>query len=379
MQDTLRLLWLTEHYYPGRGGMAESCERIVRGLQAAGVVVDVAFLSRRAPRCSVTSLPKGRLLTIVVEDDPAHAMNVLWNTLQNDPQRSQWSHLIAFGGLLPFVAAPLFAAWLQLPLITLVRGNDFDIGIFVPERRSLLHDVFSRSAVICTVSQEKAERIAAYFAVQCVEVVHNGIPLQDWELLPSEEQFSREWRARANGRRTIGLFGNLKRKKGASFFLQTLADSILAAHFQVLIVGEVEEALVAWLATEGQQLVQHVIPSVTRYELLKYYGCCDFVAIPSFYDGLPNVALEATALGIPLLAARTGGIADVFREHEHGFFFAPGDTEQCTQALSQACHATSEQLASMSAGCRRLIADSYTTQQETDRYLAILHQTRRSV
>ena len=147
----------------------------------------------------------------------------------------------------------------------------------------------------------------------------------------------------------------------------------------MLIVGEAEEALVAWLSAEGQQVAHSLVPSVTRYELLKYYGCCDFVAVPSFYDGLPNVALESAALGIPLLVARTGGIADVFRNREHGFFFAPGDAEQCSQALSQAHHATSAQVSSMGAACRRMIADSYTAQQETDKYLAILHQTRRSV
>ena len=43
-----RVLWLTGHYPPSRGGMAQSCDRIVRGLRAAGAEVDVAHLTRRA-------------------------------------------------------------------------------------------------------------------------------------------------------------------------------------------------------------------------------------------------------------------------------------------------------------------------------------------
>ena len=40
-EPSLRALWLTETYPPSRGGMAQSCDRIVRGLRRRGVLVDV--------------------------------------------------------------------------------------------------------------------------------------------------------------------------------------------------------------------------------------------------------------------------------------------------------------------------------------------------
>ncbi len=42
-----RILWLTEHHPPSRGGMAHSSDRITRGLRAAGGdPVDVVQFTR---------------------------------------------------------------------------------------------------------------------------------------------------------------------------------------------------------------------------------------------------------------------------------------------------------------------------------------------
>ena len=44
----MRLLVLTETHPPDRGGMSESCDRILRGLAREGVGLDVVHFDRRA-------------------------------------------------------------------------------------------------------------------------------------------------------------------------------------------------------------------------------------------------------------------------------------------------------------------------------------------
>ena len=46
----MRLLFLTETHPPDRGGMSESCDRILRGLAREGVRLDVVHFDRRASR-----------------------------------------------------------------------------------------------------------------------------------------------------------------------------------------------------------------------------------------------------------------------------------------------------------------------------------------
>ena len=146
-REPLRALWLTETYPPSRGGMAQSCDRIVRGLRRAGVLVDVLHFvptARGGRPWVLEEQAAGRYLACPVEDDPAHALNRAWTTLRARPEAI--THVVAFGGSRPIMAGPVLAAWLGVPLITLIRGNDFDAAVFSTRRRPILEDALERSA-----------------------------------------------------------------------------------------------------------------------------------------------------------------------------------------------------------------------------------------
>ncbi|PWT93119.1 MAG: glycogen synthase, partial [Acidobacteria bacterium] len=126
----MRILWITENYYPGRGGMAQSCDRIVQALRTHSVQIDlVHFTGHLQSQPKIEMQFNGRYIAWPVGQDAPHAINCLWNWIEADSHANEWTHVVAFGGLLPMQAAPVFAAWLGLPLITFVRGNDFDAAL----------------------------------------------------------------------------------------------------------------------------------------------------------------------------------------------------------------------------------------------------------
>ncbi|MDO4585841.1 MAG: glycosyltransferase family 4 protein [Planctomycetia bacterium] len=45
----------------------------------------------------------------------------------------------------------------------------------------------------------------------------------------------------------------------------------------------------------------------------------DIFFFPSFIEGMPNVVLEAMALGLPIITTRVGGLPDFFKNNEMGF------------------------------------------------------------
>lgn len=57
------------------------------------------------------------------------------------------------------------------------------------------------------------------------------------------------------------------------------------------------------------------------------YRNCAFVAVPSLYEGLPTVALEAMACGKAVVASGVGGIPLLIRHGQNGFLTKPGDSE----------------------------------------------------
>lgn len=371
----LRLLWITETYPPARGGMAQSCDRIVRGLRRAGVTVDVLHVTPTARPGTepfrVQGRAGGRYLPCPVDEDPAHAFNRAWSALRSQADPDGLTHVVAFGGSRPITVAPVYAAWLGVPLVTLIRGNDFDSAVFSSRRRAPLDDALSRSALVAAVARDKVERIAALHPGVPVRWIPNGIDLADWELAPSDREHAAAWRAAEvpDGRRVLGLFGHLKPKKGGTFFLDALLRSGRAADVHLLLAGELDPEMERWLTDHGDAVSWSALPFLDRFELLPRYAACDWVVVPSFYDGLPNVLVEAAALGVPVVGSRVAGMADVLTDGETGLLFEPGDEAGCAWAIERA---VTLDPAPFGRACRELAVRELDARTETARYVEAL-------
>jgi glycosyltransferase involved in cell wall biosynthesis len=370
-----RALWITENYPPDRGGMAWSCDRIVRNLRRSGLIVDVAFFSRSvAPNVDWTAEVRdgGSELRGPAATDAGHAAAVLWSHVRRRHESAPYTHVVAFGGTLPLVVAPPFAAWLGAALVTLLRGNDFDTGLLAPGRSAAVHEALARAAAIGAVTTEQERKIRRLYPGQKVAWTPNGIDAEHWRLLPEDRARGAAWRAThvATGKRVLAFFGQLKRKKGVSFFLEALAASAREERFHLLFVGELDPELEAWIA--GRPTVAHtILPFRDRYDLLPLYAASDLVVIPSFYDGMPNVLLEAAALGVPLLASKAGGMVDVLDE-DSAILFATADAGACRRAIVRAADLGDEPLRLLAMKARTATLERFSETKETDRYRTLL-------
>ncbi len=306
MDTQLRLAWLTENHPPASGGMARSGDRIVSGLRGLGVEVDVFHFSPRLRNWEERQQRRGRYFACPVREGPAHTLNRVWAGMETAGR--DYSHVLAFGGSLPMQAGPVFGAWLDRPLLTLIRGNDFDAAVFNPRRAQVLGEALRRSARVCCVSRDKLKKIRALYPEAVACWVPNGIESTGWEAQPFDRERAWEWRERfvPPGRLVLGLFGHLKPKKGLLFFLESLLCSGLRERFHLLLVGDITPDAAEWLEQREAELSFTLLPFLDRYDLIPYFTACDYAVLPSFYDGMPNTMLEAMAMGLPLIAADTG-------------------------------------------------------------------------
>ena len=369
----MRPLLLTENYPPDRGGMAESCDRIVRGLRGRGVKVDVVHLDRRAARTDFRANESGSHLRWRVEVNAAHAINCLWNHVRRTFDLNAATHVVAFGGALPIAAAPLYAALIRRPLVTLLRGSELDAGLFDTRRRQFLDEALRRSVAICTVTTEQEDKVTALYEGAQVHLIANGIDFELWQPTKMDRERGIAQRAELDQRRVIGLFGDLKAKKGIPFFLDVLRRGF-TDRFQVLLVGEVDEELAAYLEAHPDLAITR-LPARDRFDLIPLYLACDFVALPSHYDGFPNVLIEAAALGIPIIGSAVGGMRDILVDGDNGFVFEPGDEHDCRRAVTAAAKADDAALQRMRDRATITVRQKCNSTDETAGYLRVLEET----
>src|SRR5207237_4909588 len=73
-----------------------------------------------------------------------------------------------------------------------------------------------------------------------------------------------------------------------------------------------------------------------RDELQRHLREASLLALPSLEDNCPMVLLEAMAAGVPVVAAKVGGVPDLIEQGETGLFCDPLSFESMSSAIEKA-------------------------------------------
>jgi glycosyltransferase involved in cell wall biosynthesis len=141
----------------------------------------------------------------------------------------------------------------------------------------------------------------------------------------------------------VAYLGRLIHDKGVDLLIDALPDG---ATLVVAGDGPARASLVRRAAGRDVRFLGHVAGA----QKLSLLAAADALALPSRVDGAPTVALEALAAGLPLVATRAGGLAEVLDDtvaifcaaepHEISAALARlRDDAALRVAMSQACRA----------------------------------------
>jgi glycosyltransferase involved in cell wall biosynthesis len=140
-------------------------------------------------------------------------------------------------------------------------------------------------------------------------------------------------------RQTIGVIGRIEfNQKQQDFMVRTFLASPVFNDCRLLIVGSGpdEAKLRALIASEDRI---SLLPWQDDMEAV--YNQIDLLAIPSRYEGVPLVMLEALARGIPVIGSNRDGMRDLLPKN---WTFTPGNTNALTKAFSAARNAGADQI-----------------------------------
>lgn len=179
-----------------------------------------------------------------------------------------------------------------------------------------------------TVCVSERERAAGLAAGSCEEkttvVIHNGV---DPTAAPPRQR-------RDAGPPRIVTVGRFKAPKDPLTLVRALA-SLGAASFEAVIVGDGPDRPAVEAELRRLGLGQAAQLAGERDDVLELLADADIFVLSSRSEGLPLSILEAMSVGLPVVASRVGGVAEVVVDGETGLLVPPGDPSSLAAAIER--------------------------------------------
>ncbi len=115
--------------------------------------------------------------------------------------------------------------------------------------------------------------------------------------------------------------------------LRKLADSGIKFHYTLIARGDAEEILYQAADLKLTDYIT-IIPGIPQQEVFRKIAESDLLLLSSFDEGIANVALEAMALGIPVLSSDCGGMEEVVNNNQTGYIYRNRDVNDLFEKLT---------------------------------------------
>jgi len=219
------------------------------------------------------------------------------------------------------------------------------------------------AAVVAVSDGMRADILAAYpeIPAERVWVIRNGIDTSEYRPDPNTDVLERYGIDLA--RPYVIFVGRITRQKGVPVLLRAASGLIPEAQL-VLLAGaadtpeqlaEVTELVDGLRASRsGVFWIPEMLPKPDVIQLLSH---ATVFAIPSVYEPLGIVNLEAMACGTAVVGSRTGGIPEVVADGETGLLVPPGEPEPLAEALNVLLRDPDRAEAMGQAGRKRAVSE----------------------
>lgn len=206
-----------------------------------------------------------------------------------------------------------------------------------------------------------------------IRVVHSSVPPHGPESPWDRDRFDTEF-GLPSGSCVFGMAAQFIERKGHAVLLDAVGRVIEARpSLRFVLFGRGPLAATMADRIEADGLSDQVLMPGFRGDLSDFIGCLDALVHPALDEGLGVVLLEASAAGVPIVAAESGGIPEAVRDGVNGLLVPPDDPKSLADAILRL--AVSDALRSdLGAGGRQLMADAFSVDAMAEGNLAVYRE-----
>ncbi len=203
------------------------------------------------------------------------------------------------------------------------------------------------------------------------QVIYNSVDVSVFKPAPQRRQRARAEMGIGPGKYVIGTVASLSEQKGHVYLLETarlIAGMEPDIHFVLIGDGDLRRSLEDEARNSGLESVVTFLGHRTDVDKL-YHGFDCFV-LPSLWEGLGIVLLEAMACGVPIVATHVGGIPEVLDNDRCGMLVPPRDPHTLAEAIL-AVRRDSRQAKSFAENGRARAVECFSLDAILRQYMAI--------
>ena len=222
-----------------------------------------------------------------------------------------------------------------LPVVVLVHGSDVLLGGVIPGRSGRTREALRSADGVVAVSQDLASHLVR-MGVRPDRVRVNYLGIDRDLFCPGPRDEAREKLGLPGSAAQLLFIGNLVPVKAVHDLIA--ASAILKANgraFHLNIVGQgvLRETLERQVADVGLGSSVTFRGSLPRHALPDWYRAADLLVLPSLSEGVPTVVMEAAACGLPFVATRVGGTAEIAHIGQSRLV-EPGRPQELAEAIA---------------------------------------------
>lgn len=208
------------------------------------------------------------------------------------------------------------------------------LDLYRTRRRVWLRRLQNLSTIVLTNANAVRDAVAAenHIAASKIRVIYNGVDLERF----SAKSRDRTWLApNAGQEKWVVLVGNMHTDvKGHPCLIES-AERVVREFPGVRFVlagdGEQRQNFEQQVAQLGLQ--NNFLFLGRRDDVPRLLACCDIAVLPSKAEGLPNAVLEYLAAGLPTVASKVGGNAEIIQDGKTGLLVPPENPSALSDAL----------------------------------------------
>ena len=243
--------------------------------------------------------------------------------------------------------------------------NDLAIGKQVLE-------LADKIIVVSNATMKYVSRLGA--DPEKIKLLHNGVDTRRFKPLAEMREKIRKKLGISRDAVVVLTVRRLVYKNGIDTLLESAKMATKKNSRLVFLVvgsgpdfGEVKLRAEQWQIQENFRLAGFV----SDRDLPYYYNAADFFVLPSKSgEGLPLVALEAMACGLPVVATNVGGISEVILEN-CGKIVPPDEPEAMAEAVLDFSYS---ELSTFKSAARALIEQRYSWEKNVERLIEIYEE-----